>query len=876
MTITCQAKIAAGAGQYYASLHLTDIKQDNGNPVKVENYLEVSFLSPVPVKKDDIQFTKWDPTFNIVINPHTEISKKEYQIDFVISADNKQAFTIEKDNNIVIGLNSPSGAPDLSKDLSHYTGSIAITADTHPDVDGSVDITCSPAPDSKLDGQSVDLDFTIGSTKKLVSVIPGKSLNRKLLAGEYSITAHDFISNDLNIVVPVMVDQNKIKVDIHQTRKVSITFGKPKRYSSVEFSINEIPELATENFLVTLKVNRDYQHSFATCQNKVTTIYELPDTGKLDISIAPINLNNKEYDFTIDPLTLKNNKNKIKIGKSNVHSKDAGNDAQGNVTVTIKSDSDINGKLTELRLIAENNNYSNLIEVKNNNKQDFPVKVKPGKYKVIANNFIESKTVYVVDAPTEFEVKSGENLLNVRVTASANLAVRGFEQDKLTFGGCTTLESDNFDFFVKAKTYSIFKYAGSGGDGDPDKILDKDYATQNTIALARRLETEFKNVEKGSGHRVLPVMISYTVQLSGGDDAALKDAGKLKNSFANFILTLHTLMQHKDADHLVLGGIIVNPDMLGNCQQHNLHADYPVPVKGPLQAALTAREALIKTIPGVSAVPVVPPEITEDLKGYIQSVNWLISTLAPDVTFGWQINLWGTGSSNWIYGVQQKDGTAVLTAKEVAKKTANFISELGVYSGKHIPDFLAIDRYEADDLTSRSYVNSYCYGPYHWAVYFDFCAAVSAELKLPVMPWQIPASRTPLTTDNVNANFDDQHWGTAANYIFGDPELGSQVENIHQRVRDFSFSQHGASYIAENVGGTPGEVYLHGGGFDVSQPAYRDFPLRGIFHIELGGGSTVGMVPPTGGRGADLSWSNQKLAEYFEHPVKFTDTMRKK
>ncbi|WP_128135891.1 hypothetical protein [Serratia odorifera] len=86
-----------------------------------------------------------------------------------------------------------------------------------------------------------------------------------------------------------------------------------------------------------------------------------------------------------------------------------------------------------------------------------------------------------MDAPTEFEVKSGENPLNVRVTASANLAVRGFEQDKLTFGGCATLESDNFDFFVKAKTYSIFKYAGSGGDGDPDKILDKDYATQNTI-----------------------------------------------------------------------------------------------------------------------------------------------------------------------------------------------------------------------------------------------------------------------------------------------------------------------------------------------------------------------------------------------------------
>lgn len=31
------------------------------------------------------------------------------------------------------------------------------------------------------------------------------------------------------------------------------------------------------------------------------------------------------------------------------------------------------------------------------------------------------------------------------------------------------------------------------------------------------------------------------------------------------------------------------------------------------------------------------------------AVNWLIRTVVPAVTFGWQVNLWGVGASEWIY-----------------------------------------------------------------------------------------------------------------------------------------------------------------------------------------------------------------------------------
>jgi len=880
MNIKFKAEKSSSAGKYYAALVLSNIKEDDGGTVKVKKYLEVSLLSPVPIKNvnTEIQFDKWDGTFNIVIKNCDEISKSEYQVDFVISADDKKPFTLDSGNNIELRLSSPSGDPDLSSDLSKYIKSVIITADKHPAIDGSVKIICQTAPDVKLKEKSVALDFIIGTTKKTIFVKVGETHEKKLLAGNYSITAHELVSEDRNVVVPVQVTPEKINIDVDKVSEVKISFGAIKRYSSVRFCISNIPELATENFFVTLKSDNGYHYNFETRLDKEINFYELPETGKLNITINTINLNNKEYQFIVEPVNLENNAIDVIIKKENIKVKEETNDIAGKVSIYVKSDKDITGKFIEVRLISEHYSYNQLVEVKNTNEQNFSVKLKSGKYQVIASNFIDKKIVHVVEVSPEFEVKNGDNKIKITVKASANLAVRGFDPDKLTFGGCATLEPDNDTFFIKAKARSIFKYAGSGGDGDPGQILVEDFATKNTIALARRIEKVFKESGNNAVHKVLPVMISYTVQLSGGEDAALQSEEKLKNSFANFILTLSVIMKSKDDAHSVPAGIIVNPDMLGNCLQHKLPPNHAMPVKGPLQEALKARKALIETIPGVSSAPVVPSEITEDIKGYIQAVNWLISVLAPAATFGWQINLWGIdgGGSQWVYGAKTTDEGASLTAKEAAKKIADFVRDMGVYAGKYVPDFLAIDRYEADDLTPRSYGNSYCYGPQQWAVYFDFCAAISAELKLPVMPWQIPASRTPLLKDVVNDEFEDQHWGTAANYIFGDPELASKVDNIHPKVRNFSFSKHNAAAIAQLVGDTPGAMYQHGGAFDVTRPAYRDFPLRGIFHVELGGGSTVGMVPPTGGRKADLNWGNQKLAEYAEHPVEFKDSLKKR
>lgn len=66
-------------------------------------------------------------------------------------------------------------------------------------------------------------------------------------------------------------------------------------------------------------------------------------------------------------------------------------------------------------------------------------------------------------------------------------------------------------------------------------------------------------------------------------------------------------------------------------------------------------------------------------------------------------------------------------------------------------DFMAADRYEADDFTARAYKNGYCYSPFEWDRTFDFCAALSRYLRQPVLPWQVPASRLATVSEPVGA-----------------------------------------------------------------------------------------------------------------------------
>ncbi|KAK5997436.1 hypothetical protein PT974_02793 [Cladobotryum mycophilum] len=415
------------------------------------------------------------------------------------------------------------------------------------------------------------------------------------------------------------------------------------------------------------------------------------------------------------------------------------------------------------------------------------------------------------------------------------MAPRGFP-DFLSFGGFADLTYQNEEEFVAARVSSIFGYAGIDGAGDSTTFLVDDFKTRRVISLAKSVQEGV-----GGGHTVLPVLVSYTCNLSLGDaQAGLQNAEGLGHGFANLILSLRVAKESTSGESPVPAAFIINPDFLGEAQR-NLSNEYQLPVREPLQSALDHQ--------AVDAE--IPDTITDSLRGYVQAVNWLIRTVAPDMSFGWSASIWGAGSSGWVYSSDQSPA-------EVAKVTADYIKFLGVYDAEYAPDFLAVDRYEADDFTARAYMNGYCYGPTEWGRFFDFCKALHENLSVPVLPWQIPASHIPTQADNVEDEFDAQHWGTGGSYVLGDTAVGSDVNNINQKVLSLGLN---ASLTWTN---SIEELFQRAEPFDLSKPAYQDFPPGGIFAVLLGGGATTGVISTVGDGG---SWAREKLAAYSKNPV---------
>lgn len=118
-------------------------------------------------------------------------------------------------------------------------------------------------------------------------------------------------------------------------------------------------------------------------------------------------------------------------------------------------------------------------------------------------------------------------------------------------------------------------------------------------------------------------------------------------------------------------------------------------------------------------------------------------------------------------------------------------------------------------------------------------------------------------TDVVSSDYDSEHWGTGGSYLLGDADISSDCQNINPRVMSLNLN---ATLIKAD---TAAEVWQRGEPFDLSQPAYQDFPLRGIFTVLLGGGSTTGVISTVGNAGP---WVIDRLNAYAADPIKLDDT----
>ncbi|KAK0628941.1 hypothetical protein B0T17DRAFT_489854 [Bombardia bombarda] len=829
-----------GASEWYGTLRAKNIRYEDGGSVSVQMSLGVQFQSPnitaaVAARTEPWQNTAWS------LHPETPEPVDDNTVLVTGLLTLPAAYTFTSQDSIIFEINGNlTTSPDL------YTGSFEFFVDGLPS--GVVEVVCDEAPDPSLAGLSQPVYLVQGSVSTPLHAAPGETETTDVIAGTFSVTAGELATSDETVVATAQVSPSEVTVLADKKTTINVTYEAVAKYSALDVSIGQLPSpLSSELLYVTVseKSSGAVLADFSSPVNKTTQLRRLPQSGTTDIT-AKVVLNNTKYAAT-KTTSLSNGLIQVAIDQSDISTEDVDTSSFVNLPITISNTDAVEADVTiSLRLTSATPGvvYTQDIAASTSSSM-LDYQIAPGQYTVQAGWFLDGSVVYAVETDqTTLDIEEdGSTTLALTTRRGADLNVNGFP-NFLSFGAISNLVDQEGKAFIAARASAVFKYAGTDGAGDSGGDLTNDNDTIVTVQIAKKVEDGV-----GGGHTCLPVMISYTVNLSLGDsETQLQDEAGLGHSFGNLVLSM-TLAQ-LESDRLgrtgAAAGYIINPDFLGECQKGPSGAgfspDYPMPVIGPLQHALSVR--------GIDAA--VPDFVTDTLKGYVAGTNWLVRTVAPGVTFGWQANLWGVGSSAWVYA---RDGTAAVAAK--AKQTADYIKALEVYDSPSgfRPDFLAIDRYEADDFTERAHKNSYCYGPYEWSRFFDFCRFLSLELQVPVMPWQIPASRIP-TRDESVVNLETEHWGTGGTYVFGDANVGSSVGNIHPSV--LAIKPTGTTHA------TVREIFEAAEPFDLTQPTYYDFLQRGIFSVLLGGGATTGIIDGVGTTG---EWTQEQINAYMADPI---------
>ncbi|WP_299004054.1 hypothetical protein [uncultured Shewanella sp.] len=474
--------------------------------------------------------------------------------------------------------------------------------------------------------------------------------------------------------------------------------------------------------------------------------------------------------------------------------------------------------------------------------------------------------------------------------------------------------------FQSRPVNAIFKYAGTGLEGDID--LDYPYYTKKTIVEANNLTTSY--AASGSipnDHAVLPVMVVYMANMSYEDYSADFSETGIKNKFIKLIMIAKMLEANQDSNGDSVGSVVLNPDLLGYIQQNNLKesldstlgamdltsiltsainfaeqettysytnladSDHRSTCEGSFTGNINdlyddlysvcswgywnAKEDWTSLVDANGTVtdttPVenyTLPTISNDLKGWIAMTNWVMKTFAPDVSFGWQENLWASGGTEWL-----RDGSESSKATSVAE----FLDELAVFDGDDQPDFIAFDRYEFDDFNSSAYSIGYLFNAQDWTTFFSYVGEISRQLdNKPVMLWQMPGGHIQEDGDG-----DDRgaYGGTFPNFMFSSEHGGTSAvdfDSVNSYISDIdltaysSYSQEIIPYLQVTADGT-GTDYTWDEGY--LESAVSD---ANVFSILFGGGNTTGVADvPIVSVGDDGGWLADKVINYFTDPIYF-------
>ncbi|MCL1126263.1 hypothetical protein [Shewanella surugensis] len=478
---------------------------------------------------------------------------------------------------------------------------------------------------------------------------------------------------------------------------------------------------------------------------------------------------------------------------------------------------------------------------------------------------------------------------------------------------------------------AIFKYAGTGQPYDQNDAITFPYSTYQTIAQSSFLTQDYAspNALPAGTSTTKPTMVVYTANSSYSWYPVVNDftGGVMMNYFSKLIL-IAQLLEKKG-----MGSVILNPDLLGNFEK-NYDTDYvdvnkqlsdnkDYTVQNSLDAAVSFStryqsfsnvncegleelyvtplelfNVLIETCnpnylyaayedwndimttsgPDISTTTgsenYSPPDLSSNnVIAWINATNWIMHTFAPNISYGWQENLWATGSSTWIYGATAD------TISSQATKINSYLEEWAVFNGQYQPDFIVFDRYEGDDFMPEVYEASYLYNASSWSNYLNFVGEMSNTLEKPAMIWQIPGAhiQTSDDIDNDPTRITDQHGGTAPNFFFSETQGGiaavdydnlmAYIDNITFTLSNGSFDIDVAmpDYLQMQPDGSTDDIYYWNEGH------LDNTTNNNIFAILWGGGNqaTGAIDIALNTELYDNGWLGTRISSYLNNPEYF-------
>lgn len=358
---------------------------------------------------------------------------------------------------------------------------------------------------------------------------------------------------------------------------------------------------------------------------------------------------------------------------------------------------------------------------------------------------------------------------------------------------------------------AIFKYAGSNGGGDRGLLQYPEW-TGYTADEAQQLSSTTKHV--------VPVMVAYTAQMSGGTNFAdIDNQANIEKHLANLAMTAFVLKNKVDASSskLTSGSIVLNPDLIGMIAQNKLQAQIAAAMSAA-SPAINIGTAVARALCVIAQNPTdqasyeaafdsstceaktaadLPAniEFTNDFAGWVAANNYIVHTAGNNkVTYGWVMNLWSanpatpnehcaSGSATWVHHITTTDATDRATQVQACYSTNNesVLNQYNFYDtngeapnkspSNPKPQYIAFDKYEADVIPAALGLG-YLFNQSDWENYYLALQQISNYLDnvkgLPVMVFQLPGGHI-RTEDDVDTR--PGNISTAPDYIFGNNAL---------------------------------------------------------------------------------------------------------